>query len=232
MSLTRKIERLFQNRQWSQWFAPLFFPIGTPVWENGSGPFMGFVSVPCRHLLRLSSRTTDERKETIPLENLKLVKPDFGNQRMSDLDSASQTTSQSDESEHKDPEPITLIGKRVVIIEDEGITQMQLNRLLRQAGLEIVGVAGDGIAGTEVVLRERPDLVLMDIRMPRRDGIEATEQILAVYPVCIVMLTAYADESLQEKARLAGASGYLIKPITGLTLIPQLLTAYQQFRNQ
>ena len=129
-----------------------------------------------------------------------------------------------------DERPLT--GLRVVVVEDEGITQMQLNRLLRQAGMEIVGAAGEGQTGVEVVLREAPDLVLMDIRMPLLDGLEATRQILATTQVCIVMLTAYADESLRAKALQLGASGYLLKPITSLTLIPQLEKVYAAYKTQ
>jgi len=125
-----------------------------------------------------------------------------------------------------------LVGLRVVVVEDEGITQMQLNRLLRQAGMEIVGAAGEGQTGVEVVLREAPDLVLMDIRMPLLDGLEATRQILATTQVCIVMLTAYADESMRAKALQLGASGYLLKPITSLTLIPQLEKVYAAYKTQ
>ena len=70
-----------------------------------------------------------------------------------------------------------LAGKSVVVVEDEGITQMQLRRILRNAGLKVVGSATNGAEGVEVVLRERPDLVLMDIRMPGSfDGLEAARQ--------------------------------------------------------
>ncbi len=128
-----------------------------------------------------------------------------------------------------DEKTISLVGKRIVVVEDEGITQMQLGRLLRQEGLIVAGVAANGQEGVAAVLREQPDLVLMDIRMPVMDGLEATRQILSVRPVCIVMLTAFAEESFQEKARQIGASGYLIKPITGLTLLPQLQKAYAAY---
>jgi two-component system, response regulator PdtaR len=117
----------------------------------------------------------------------------------------------------------------VVICEDEGITQMQLQRILTQAGLIIIATAGDGQAGVEAVLREQPDLVLMDIKMPVMDGLEAAEQILAVYRVCIVMLTAYAIQEYQQQAAEIGSSGYVVKPITAQTLLPQLRQAYAQF---
>lgn len=81
-----------------------------------------------------------------------------------------------------------LAGKRVVIVEDEGITQMLLRRMLKEAGLTVLTSAVNGEEGVRTVLRERPDLVLMDIRMPGSfDGLEAARRILAEYRVCIVM---------------------------------------------
>jgi AmiR/NasT family two-component response regulator len=123
----------------------------------------------------------------------------------------------------------SLAGKRVVICEDEGITQIQLKRILAQAGLIVVGTAGDGHAGVEAALRERPDLVLMDIRMPGMNGLEAARRIMAAYRVCIVMLTAYATEEYQQQAAEIGSCGYVVKPITAQTLLPQLQKAYARF---
>jgi two-component system, response regulator PdtaR len=118
----------------------------------------------------------------------------------------------------------------VVICEDEGITQMQLRRILTQAGCVVVATAGDGQAGVDAVLRERPDLVLMDIKMPVMDGLEAAEKILAAYRVCIIMLTAYATPEYQQRASEIGVCGYIIKPITAQTLLPQLQQAYTRFK--
>jgi len=121
-----------------------------------------------------------------------------------------------------------LAGKRVVICEDEGITQIQLVRLLKRAGLVVVGAANNGRTGVELVLREKPDLVMMDIRMPIMDGLEATRRILAEYPVCVVMLTAFADEEVREQSRQAGSRGFLLKPVTGPSLIAALEQFYQK----
>jgi len=107
--------------------------------------------------------------------------------------------------------------------------QMQLRRILTQAGLRVVAIAGDGQTGVEAVLRERPDLVLMDIKMPVMDGLEAARQILAAYRVCIVMLTAYATEEYRQQAAELGACGYIVKPITAQTLLPQLQRALVQY---
>ena len=87
-----------------------------------------------------------------------------------------------------------LKGKRVVVVEDEGVTQVQLRKILTREGLNVVGSAKSGAEGVEAVLREKPDLVLMDIRMPGEyDGLEAARRILEEQSVCIVMLTAFSD---------------------------------------
>jgi two-component system, response regulator PdtaR len=115
-----------------------------------------------------------------------------------------------------------LAGKRVVIVEDEALTQLQLRRILTDAGLVIVGAAPNGAVGVEVVLREEPDIVLMDVNMPVMDGIEATRRITEQLHVCVVMLTAFSDDEYRHRAALAGASGYIVKPIDRVSLRPQL----------
>ncbi|MDX1934248.1 MAG: response regulator [Capsulimonadales bacterium] len=125
----------------------------------------------------------------------------------------------------------SLTGRRAVIVEDEGITRIQLRRTLTRAGIIVAGTAGDGQDGVEVVLRERPDLVLMDLNMPVMDGFEASRRILTQYPVCIVILTAYSLEEYERQAREIGVSAYLHKPIVSSLLYPQLERAWQAFRN-
>jgi len=122
-----------------------------------------------------------------------------------------------------------LKGKRVVIIEDEGLTLMHLRKICTLAGMQVVGLAGDGEQGAQKVLELQPDIVLMDLNMPLLDGFGATERILEERSLCVVMLTAYDMEDYQERARALGVSGYILKPITALTLIPQLEAAYQKF---
>ena len=109
---------------------------------------------------------------------------------------------------------------------------MQLNRSLAQAGIIVAAIADNGEDAIQTVLRERPDLVLMDIRMPALDGLQAAERILQTYPVCIVMLTAFSDEEYQQRARDIGTCGYIIKPISRETLLPQLAEAYRKFKPQ
>jgi two-component system, response regulator PdtaR len=124
-----------------------------------------------------------------------------------------------------------LAGKRVVIVEDEGITQMHLRRILKNAGLTVLTSAVNGEMGVETVLRERPDLVLMDIKMPVMDGLEASERILAEYSVCIVVLTAFSEEEYRQRAQELGTSGYVLKPIITETLLPALEAAYHKFHH-
>ena len=124
---------------------------------------------------------------------------------------------------------VSFDGKRVVVVEDEGITQMQLAKILRRAGFTIVGAALNGETGVELALQERPDLILMDINMPGAyNGLEAVRRILADYNVCIVILTAYGDYI--EEARQLGACGYIIKPLDEQSLLPQLRAALHKFQ--
>jgi two-component system, response regulator PdtaR len=125
--------------------------------------------------------------------------------------------------------PLDLKGKRAVVVEDEGVTQLQLRRILRAAGIEVVGMAANGQDAIEVVLNNRPDFVLMDVKMPVMDGLEASRQILAQKHVCIIMLTAFSEEEYQQEAQKIGVTGYILKPITAETLIPQLAAVLQKF---
>jgi len=128
--------------------------------------------------------------------------------------------------------PAALPGKRILICEDEGITQMQLRRCLTRAGMTVVGTAVNGREGVEIALREHPDLVLMDIRMPVMNGLEAVELIAADYLPCIVMLSAFNDAETQEQAKSLGASGYIVKPVTGETLVPRLEEIWADFQKK
>lgn len=123
----------------------------------------------------------------------------------------------------------SLRGRRGVIVEDEGLTQLQLKKILRSVGVQVVGIAGNGQEAVEIVLRERPDFVLMDIKMPIMDGLAASERILAEYSTCIVMLTAFSEEEYRRKAQTLGACGYILKPITSETLVPELTEAVRRF---
>jgi YesN/AraC family two-component response regulator len=106
---------------------------------------------------------------------------------------------------------------------------MLLRRTLTQAGLRVAGAAGNGEQGIDMVLRERPDIVLMDIKMPGMDGLEAARRILETYRVCIVIVTAYSTEEHLHQAQELGACGFILKPISGQTFVTQLQEAYFHF---
>jgi response regulator NasT len=127
---------------------------------------------------------------------------------------------------------LELKGKRAVVVEDEGVTQLQLRKILQSQGVEVVGVASNGSDAVKLVLRIKPEIVLMDIQMPVMDGLEASRRILESYRVCIVLLTAFSEEQYQQEARTIGISGYVLKPVTSDTLIPQLAAALQRFSQQ
>ena len=139
---------------------------------------------------------------------------------------SSLPSSHSQEHQYESDLP-PLQGRRAVIVEDEGITQMQIQRLLSRAGILVVGTAGNGADGVDKVLKLEPDLVLMDIKMPIMDGLEASRRILEQFRTCIVLLTAYLQ--YEEQAKQLGACGYLVKPISSITLLPKLQQALQHF---
>jgi CheY-like chemotaxis protein len=116
--------------------------------------------------------------------------------------------------------------KRVLVAEDETIIRLDLCGLLEQAGMEVCAAAGDGEEAVELARSTRPDLALMDVRMPRLDGIEAARRILEERPLPIVMLTAHGDEQLVARAIGAGVFGYLVKPFREQDLLPAIHTAF------
>lgn len=138
-------------------------------------------------------------------------------------------SSRRPEDENRSKQPFSLSGKRAVIVEDEGMIVLQLRNILRRAGMIVVDSAINGKEGVEIVLRERPDLVLMDINMPVMNGLEASEHILAAERVCIVILTAFSEEECQQRAQALGVCGYVLKPVTAEILLPELEAAYKRY---
>lgn len=124
---------------------------------------------------------------------------------------------------------LTLIGKRIVVADDDVHSRTIVETVLSRAGL-IVTLATDGREAIEAVLREAPDLVLLDINMPVVDGLSAAEGIFRHHPVCIVMLSSLDFRAYRERARQAGVSGFLIKPVKTSLLVPDLLIAYREFQ--
>lgn len=122
-----------------------------------------------------------------------------------------------------------VLGKKVVICEDEGITRMLLSEVLTEAGLDVVGTAANGKQGVTKVLREVPDIVLMDVKMPVMGGFEAASEIMKTQKPCLIMLTAFNDGPSYEMARSLGASGYITKPVDDERLITELVSAWNSF---
>jgi two-component system, response regulator PdtaR len=114
---------------------------------------------------------------------------------------------------------------RVLIAEDETIIRLDLRGLLEGAGHEVCAEAKDGVEAVELARSEQPDVALLDVKMPRLDGIEAAKQILDERPIPIVMLTAYGQEELVSRAVEAGVFGYLVKPFRESDLLPAIQTA-------
>jgi two-component system, response regulator PdtaR len=117
----------------------------------------------------------------------------------------------------------------VLICEDEGLTALRLKKALTGLGYEVVGEAKNGEEAVSQAARLKPDAILMDIRMPKLDGIAATEQIMSARPTAIVMITAYSERELVEAALRAGASGYLVKPVSDEQIEPALAVALNKF---
>jgi two-component system, response regulator PdtaR len=119
--------------------------------------------------------------------------------------------------------------RRVLIAEDEALIRMDLAEMLREEGYEIVGEAGDGQEAVDLAERLTPDLVIMDVKMPRRDGIDAASEIAGKRIAPIVILTAFSQRELVERARDAGAMAYLVKPFNINDLIPAIEVAVSRF---
>jgi two-component system, response regulator PdtaR len=118
---------------------------------------------------------------------------------------------------------------RILIAEDETIIRLDLRDLLERAGHEVVAEARDGEEAVALAREHRPELAVMDVKMPKLDGIEAARRILEHEPIPIVMLTAYGQDELVSRAVEAGVFGYLVKPFREQDLVPAITTARARF---
>jgi two-component system, response regulator PdtaR len=114
---------------------------------------------------------------------------------------------------------------RILIAEDETIIRLDLRELLENAGFEVCAEAKDGIEAVELAASTQPELAILDVKMPRLDGIDAARRILEERPIPIVMLTAYGQDELVSRAVEAGVFGYLVKPFREADLLPAIKTA-------
>ncbi len=117
----------------------------------------------------------------------------------------------------------------MVIAEDEALIRMDLAEMLVEEGFSVVGQAADGARAVELAKEHRPDLVILDVKMPILDGIAAAEQIAAQRIAPVVILTAFSQRELVERARDAGAMAYLVKPFSQTDLVPAIEMAVSRF---
>jgi response regulator NasT len=121
----------------------------------------------------------------------------------------------------------------VLIAEDEALIRLDLKEMLEEAGYEVVGEAADGQQAIDLTESSRPDLVILDVKMPGLDGISAAEQIVEAGTAPVIMLTAFSQRDLVERAAEAGAMAYLVKPFDRSDLVPAIevaISRYQQLR--
>ncbi|MEU8704549.1 response regulator [Streptomyces sp. NPDC048565] len=118
---------------------------------------------------------------------------------------------------------------RVVIAEDEALIRLDLKEMLEEEGYSVVGEAGDGQQAIELAREHRPDLVILDVKMPVLDGISAAEKITEESIAPVLMLTAFSQRDLVERARDAGAMAYLVKPFSKSDVVPAIEMAVSRF---
>ena len=119
---------------------------------------------------------------------------------------------------------------RVLIADDEALIRMGLRTMLEDRGHKVVAAAVDGLSAVQLTRTEKPDVILMDIKMPGMDGIEAARRIMQERPTPIVMLTAYSQRELVREARDASVFGYLVKPVKEELLDATLDLALTRFK--
>ncbi len=119
--------------------------------------------------------------------------------------------------------------RRVVIADDESIIRLDLGEMLTNLGYEVVGEGSDGAIAVELAHRLRPDLVIMDIKMPTMDGIAAAHELTRARIAPVLLLTAYSEQHLVERAREAGVIAYLVKPFREAELLPSIEIALARF---
>ncbi|MDP9374658.1 MAG: response regulator [Chloroflexota bacterium] len=119
--------------------------------------------------------------------------------------------------------------RRVVIADDESIIRLDLGEMLTNLGYEVVGEGGDGAVAVELAQKLRPDLVIMDIKMPDMDGIAAARELTRARIAPVLLLTAYSEQQLVERAKEAGVVAYLVKPFREAELLPAIEIALSRF---
>jgi AmiR/NasT family two-component response regulator len=121
------------------------------------------------------------------------------------------------------------MSTRVLVAEDETLIRLDLKAMLERAGLEVCAEARDGVEALELARAEQPDIAILDVKMPRMDGIEAARRMLDERPIPIVIVSAFTEQALVERAAEAGVFGYLSKPFREDDLLPAIATAKARF---
>jgi response regulator NasT len=121
------------------------------------------------------------------------------------------------------------VSRRVLIAEDEALIRLDLREMLVEEGYDVVGEAGDGETAVQLTEGLKPDLVILDIKMPIMDGLAAAEKIAGSRLAPVVILTAFSQRDLVERARAAGAMAYLVKPFQKSDLVPAIEVALSRF---
>ena len=120
--------------------------------------------------------------------------------------------------------------RRVLLAEDEALIRLDLKEMLEEEGFEVVGEAGDGETAVRLAQELKPDLVILDVKMPVLDGLSAAEQIVGARLAPVIILTAFSQRDLIERAREAGAMAYLVKPFQKKDLVPAIEMAVSRFQ--
>ena len=126
-------------------------------------------------------------------------------------------------------QPSAAPARRVVIAEDEALIRLDLAEMLAEEGYDVVGQAGDGERAIQLAEELSPDLVVLDVKMPKLDGISAAQRIAEKRIAPVVILTAFSQRELVERARDAGAMAYLVKPFSKTDLVPAIEMAVSRF---
>ncbi len=119
---------------------------------------------------------------------------------------------------------------RIVVADNESIIRMDLRELLEEAGHTVVGEASDGLKAVDLARKHRPDLVIMDIKMPEMDGITAAKIISNEKLAPVLLLTAFSQKDIVEKAKDSGVLAYLVKPVKEVNLFPAMEIAISRFQ--
>lgn len=148
---------------------------------------------------------------------------------MSAADAPDEQTAAADDVNVAGGEHVPPNTTRVVIAEDEALIRLDLKEMLEEEGYRVVGEAGDGQRAVELAEEHRPDLVILDVKMPILDGISAAERIAKERIAPVLMLTAFSQRELVDRAREAGAMAYLVKPFSKSDLVPAIEMAVSRF---